>query len=134
MSEENIGLVRRVFDSINDGDSSRALEEAADDFVMDWSNSIGPARGIYRGRQQVQDLWASYLDAFGSLEWIPEEFIEVDESRLIVVNRNRVRGRGSGVEVDAVGAQLWTIHDGKAQSVGLYQTKADALEAAGLSG
>ena len=42
------------------------------------------------------------------------------------------RGRGSGVEVDAVGAQLWTIHDGKAQSVKLYQSKDDALAAAGL--
>jgi hypothetical protein len=31
-----------------------------------------------------------------------------------------------------VGAQLSTIRDGEARSVKLYQSKADALEAAGL--
>lgn len=48
---------------------------------------------------------------------------------LIVVNHIRMRGRGSGVEVDAVGAQLWTIADGEVQGVKLYQSKAEALEA-----
>jgi len=131
---QNVELVRRVFDSVTHGDIDGALEAASEDFVMDWSNSIGPAKGIYRGRERVRELWLSYFDAFESLEWSPEEFIELDESRLIVVNRNRARGRGSGVEVDAVGAQLWTIHDGEAQGFTLYQSRAEALEAAGLSG
>ena len=62
-----------------------------------------------------------------------QEFIEVDDSRLIVVNRSRMRGRGSGAEVDAVGAQLWKLHAGKAESVTIYQSKTEALTAAGLS-
>ena len=94
---------------------------------------MGPDKGVYRGREQVREVWASFVEAFESLRWDPEEFIEVDESRLIVVNHTRMRGRGSGVEVAAVGAQLWTISDGRAQSFKLYQSKRDALEAAGLS-
>jgi len=43
------------------------------------------------------------------------------------------RGRGSGVEVEATGAQVWTIRDGKFQRAKLYQSKAEALEAVGLS-
>ena|SRR5688572_30740614 len=132
MSEANVDLVRRIFESVNRGDADGALAAASDDFEMDWSTSIGPAKGVYRGREQVREVWASYMDAFDSLEWNPEEFIEVDDFRLIVVNHNRARGRGSGAEVDAVGAQLWTLRGGKAQSVKLYQSKADALEAAGL--
>jgi ketosteroid isomerase-like protein len=133
MSQENVELVRRVFDSISRGDIDRALETSADDFEMDWSNSIGPDKGVYRGREQVREFWASFVEAFESLRWDPEEFIEVDESRLIVVNHTRMRGRGSGVEVAAVGVQLWTISDGRAQSLKLYQSKREALEAAGLS-
>ena len=57
----------------------------------------------------------------------------LDESRVIVVNHVRMRGRGSGLDIDAIGVQLWTIIDGKARSNKLYQSKADALEAAGLS-
>ena len=71
MSEENVELVRRIFDSVSRGDVDGALEPTADDFVMDWSNSIGPARGVYRGKKQVRQLWASYLDAFGLLQWNP---------------------------------------------------------------
>ena len=56
----------------------------------------------------------------------------MDDTRVVVVNHVRMRGRGSGVDVDATGVQLWTIKAGEAQRVKLYQSKADALEAAGL--
>ena len=132
MSQENVEVVHRVFDSINRGDVDGALEAAADDIEMDWSNSIGPAKGIYRGIEQVRKVWTSFVEAFDELRWDPREIIEVDECRVIVVNHVWMRGRGSGVEVDAVGAQLWTISEGKGRIVKLYQSKADALEAAGL--
>jgi hypothetical protein len=38
------------------------------------------------------------------------------------------------VEVDATGAQLWTITGGKLRSAKLYQSKAEALDAVGLRG
>lgn len=132
MSEENVEFVRRVFDSINRGDVDAALEAAADDIQADWSNSVGPLKGIYSGKEQVRELWTSFVEAFDELRWDPEEIIEVDDSRVIAVNHVRMRGRESGVEVDAVGAQLWTISEGKGRSLKLYQSKADALEAAGL--
>jgi ketosteroid isomerase-like protein len=133
MSEENIELVRRTIDLWNATEIDQALEELADDFEMDWSNSIGPLKGIYRGRQGVLKLWMSFLDAWDAVQWDPEEIIEVDDARVVVVNHVRMRGRGSGVDVDATGVQLWTIKAGKAQRVKLYQSKADALVAAGLS-
>lgn len=115
MPKQNVEIVRRVFDAVGRGDPEAALAVVADDFEMDWSNSIGPANGIYRGLEEVRELQNSFLDAFDEVRWDPEELIEVDESRLIVVNHTRMRGRGSGVEVDAVGAQLWTIREGVAQ-------------------
>jgi ketosteroid isomerase-like protein len=129
MPGENAELVRRVYDAINRGDIDAAQEVGADDGVWDWSNSIGPAKGVYRGKQQQREFWTSFVEAFEEVRWETEEIVEVDESRLIVVNHVRMRGRGSGVEVDAVGAQLWTIADGEVQAVKLYQSKAEALEA-----
>jgi ketosteroid isomerase-like protein len=134
MSEGNAELVRGVYASINRGDVEGALAPAGDDFRWDWSNSIGPARGVYEGREQAREFWSSFVEAFDTILWDPEEIIEVDESRLIVVNHIRMRGRGSGVEVDATGAQLWTITDGVPRSVKLYQSKGEALEAVGVSG
>jgi ketosteroid isomerase-like protein len=132
MSQENVEVVRRVFDAINRGDVDRALEAAADDIEMDWSSSVGPEQGVYRGKEQIRKLWTSFVEAFDELRWDPEEIIDVDDSRVIAVNHVRMRGRESGVEVDAVGAQLWTISEGKSRSLKLYQSKAEALEAVGL--
>jgi ketosteroid isomerase-like protein len=133
MSQENVELVGRVFEWVNRGDVDRALKELPDDFEVDWSNSIGPVKGVYRGREQIRALLSSFIEAFDSWHWDPQEFIEVDESQLIVINHTRQRGRGSGVEVTATGAQLWMFAGGKAMRLKLYQSKPDALEAVGLS-
>ena len=102
MSTENVEIVRRVFDSINRADIDGALEAAADDFEVDWSNSIGPAKGIYRGKEQVRKVWTSFVEAFDVFRWDAEEIIEVDESRVIAVNHVRMRGRGTN------SASTWT--------------------------
>src|SRR6476469_5224205 len=110
MSQENVEMVRRVNDLFNAAEIEQALDLVDDDLEMDWTNSIGPLKGVYRGREGVVELWKSFLDAWESVRWDPEEV----------------------VEVDAKAAQLWTFRAGRAKRIKLYQSKAEALEAAGL--
>jgi ketosteroid isomerase-like protein len=131
MSQENVEMVRRVIDSINQG--CLALEDASDNFEMDWSNSVGPLKGVYRGEEQVNEVFRSFQEVWDRLRWDIQEVIDLEGGRVLIVNRVRMRGRTSRVEVEATGIQLWTIHDGKLASVKLYQSKLDALEALGLS-
>ena len=133
MSQKNIEMVRATIEAINKGDLDQALEAAHEDFEADWSNSIGPHRGVYRGRERARELFGFFLEAWDEFRWDPEEIIEVDEARVVVVNHIRMRGRGSGVEVEATGAQLWTITGGEVRSLKLYQSKADALGAVGVA-
>jgi ketosteroid isomerase-like protein len=130
---ENVEIVRATIDSLNRGDLDRALEAAHEDFEADWSNSIAPHGGVYRGREQARELFEAFLEAWEEFRWDVQEIVEVDQARVVTVNQVRGRGRGSGVEVDATGAQLWTIAGGKVRSVKLYQSKADAFEAVGLA-
>jgi len=132
MSEENVELVRREFELWNRRDVDGALEMAAADIVMDWSNSRGPAKGVHRGKEEVRKFWGSFLEAFDAMQWEPTEIIELNATQVLVVTHFQARGRGSGIEVDASGAQLWTVRDGEVQSVKLFQSKAEALDAAGL--
>lgn len=127
MPEENVDLVRTTFAAFNDRDFDRALEFVHDDYEMDWSNSIGPMKGVYRGREELQRAWTAFLEAWDEVTWEPEEIVELDDATLIVVNHIRMRGRGSGVPTEAIGAQLWRIDDGLIRSIKLYQSKADAL-------
>jgi ketosteroid isomerase-like protein len=133
MSQANIETVRRAIDSFNRVDIRSAMQEADDDFEMDWSNSIAPQSGVYRGQDQVIRLFESFVDAWDEVHWEPQELIDLDAERVLVVNRVRMRGRASGAEVQAVGAQVWTVRNGRLASVKLFQSKADALEAVSLS-
>jgi ketosteroid isomerase-like protein len=132
MSQENIAVVRRILDAINRGDVDAAIESASEDFEADWSNSRGLLSGIHRGRDEARESLRTFLEPWESLQWEPEEFIELQDDRVVTVSHIRMRGRGSGVEVSASGASIWTIRDGKAAAMKLYQSKAEALEAAGL--
>jgi ketosteroid isomerase-like protein len=132
MSREKVELVHRTIDLFNEGRIDEALQAVGDDFEIDWSNSVGPLKGIYRGRDGIAKLWTAFREAWETVRWDPQEIIDVDESRAIVVNRVHLRGQGSGVDVSATGAQLWTIKDGEVERIKLYQSRSDALEAAGL--
>jgi ketosteroid isomerase-like protein len=100
---------------------------------MDWSNSVGPLKGVYRGVEQVNAVFQSFQEVWDRLRWDVQEVIDLDGGRVLIVNRVRMRGRASHVVVEATGIQVWTIRDGKLASVKLYQSRADALEALGLS-
>jgi ketosteroid isomerase-like protein len=130
MTQENVALVRRTIVFFNRREIARALDATTDDFEIDWSNSIGPLRGVYQGRKEVLRFWESFLEAWKEVRWDLREIIEVDEARVVVVNHVRMRGGGSGVDVEATSAQMWTIKEGKGHRVKLYQSKAEALEAA----
>src|SRR5690242_14465089 len=133
MSQENVELVRGAINSVNRGDIRLAMEKADDDFEMDWSNSIGPLSGVYRGREQVNEFWASFREAWDELRWDMQEVVDLGGEQVLVVNQVRMRGHASRVDVQATGVQVWTIRNGRLVSVKLYQSKAEALEAVGLS-
>src|SRR5215216_5123255 len=131
-SRENVEIVHRIIDSFNAREIDEALQCVADDFEMDWSSSIGPLRGVYRGRGGARTIWALFLDLWTMVRWDPVEVIHVDKSRIIVVNRVQGRARGLGLYVDDTEVQLWTVRGGKAERVKLYRSSSEALDAAGL--
>jgi ketosteroid isomerase-like protein len=52
---------------------------------------------------------------------------------LVAVIHTIARGQGSGIRVENRIAHLWTFRDGKATRFRVYLSRAEALEAAGLS-
>jgi ketosteroid isomerase-like protein len=128
VKSENERLARHVIDLFNRGEIDEALELVDDGFELDWSNSIGVLKGVYRGREAARELWKSFFEMWDDVNWEPEEIIEVDESRLILAIHVRMRGR-DGIEVEATSGQLWTLGEGRGQSIKLYQSKDEALEA-----
>lgn len=72
----------------------------------------------------MEETWAE-------IRLLPEQFIDVDEHRVIVMVRLEARGSASGIEVGGRSAHLWTEKDGKFLRLEVYDTKQEALRAAG---
>jgi ketosteroid isomerase-like protein len=133
MSEENVEKVRRTIAAYNRGDIEEALEEWAPDAVWDWSKGHGFDAGIYRGRDEIRAFWHERLAAFEEIRIEVVGFQEIEDELLIVENIGYVRGR-DGIEAEARSAWVIGFRDGEQTRLTLYQTKQEALEAAGLSG
>jgi ketosteroid isomerase-like protein len=72
-----------------------------------------------------------FLELFEEVRIEFEDLTEVKEGVVVADNLARVRGR-DGIETQARSTWLITIQDGQQTSLTLYQTRAEALEAAGL--
>jgi ketosteroid isomerase-like protein len=129
MPEENVEIVRGILEAISERDLDAAMGLASDDFEADWSNSRGLLSGVHRGLDQARESFTAFLEPWESLRWEPEELIELDDERVLLASHVQMRGHGSGVDVSARGASIWTIRDGKVAAVKLYQSKAEALDA-----
>ena len=128
MSQDLAALVRRGFDAYNRGDVQESLETWAADAVWDWSKSLGPEAGIYRGRDEIRAFWEQYLSAFNEIRFELVEVVESGDDELVVDNVAHLRGR-DGIRVQARSAWLVTARNGELATCKLYQDKQEALEA-----
>jgi ketosteroid isomerase-like protein len=130
MSEQNVATVRAIFDALNGGDLDEALAHLPEDFVLDWSEANSPESGVYRSREQIRAVFERFTEPWSDFEWFESEIIDAGDL-VVRVGGIRGRGEGSGLEVRARGATVWTFRGGKPRSLRLFQSKEEALEAIG---
>jgi ketosteroid isomerase-like protein len=132
MSQENVEMIRGMIDAANRGDWDACIKDAAPGFVWDNSRAIGTDnRVVLTSAERARDFFRELSEIWESFRIEIDEMISIG-NHVVVPHTTHVRGR-DGIEAQARTAWLFTILDGKLERVCLYQDKADALEAAGLS-
>jgi ketosteroid isomerase-like protein len=129
-AEAQIELVRKAIDAFNRRDTDAMIALApAEGFEYDWTRSIAPNRGIYRGIEGMKEFVEDQWSAFDEVRIEPDEYLA--RGRHVVVPAT-VHGRGrGGVSVNARSAQLFTFEDGRLVRITLFQGREEALAAAG---
>ena len=132
MSHENVELVRRFYDRI-DQDGWHAAFAAGLHPDCELIFVAGPQAGTHRGAEQIQAAVADLQAGFDS--WIAEpEEVRESGDQVVVTHHNRLRPKGGeGGELEYRNGFVYTIRDGMIVSAVGYPTPAEALEAAGLS-
>jgi ketosteroid isomerase-like protein len=138
MSQENVEIVRRVFEAVARGDTEAVLSLYDPDVEWDgsrhtWSTVMGDTHAAWHGHEGLRKWSREYYAMWEALDDEVEELIEAGD-RVVSVVTTRARGRASGAEVEwKHNAGVWTVQKGRIVRVVWFPTRAEALEAAGLS-
>jgi ketosteroid isomerase-like protein len=132
MSEENIEIVRKAIEAWNRRDVAAARALWRSDAEVDWSHSQGPLKGVYRGRGETESFQDEFWSTFEKGELKAHGFTQAG-SDVVVPNTAHLRGR-EGIEVIARATLVFTVEHGQITRLRMFQERAEAFEAVGLSG
>ena len=134
MSQENVETLRQGFEGFARGDVEAVLDRLNRD--VDWSPAIGPILGVetLRGTEALRRfLTHDLFEGFDEFRAEPLSFEDLGDDHVLVMVRYVGRGESSGIEMDQKTAALYEFREGKVVTMRDYPTRAEALEAAGLS-
>ena len=130
MSQENIEVVRALFETWNAGDMDAYRElydpEAIMRMAQDW-----PEPGPYVGREAVMREFEQLRQTWDGRDTAEPigDFIDVGDR---VVVRHIWRGVGQGPEAAVELTAVWTVRDGSIVAADYFRDYAEALETLGL--
>jgi ketosteroid isomerase-like protein len=131
MSQENVEVVRRHTEAWNGRDLITLLTLWRSDAEIDWSRSRGPLKGVYCGHRELETFWNEFWSTFEEVQVETHGFTEAG-SEVVTSNTAHMLGR-DGIEVIARSNFVYTVENGQITRLRMFQERAEALEAAGLS-
>lgn len=125
--DDGIQAVLASYEALNRGDIDGTVAVLAADAEWHESQAL-PDAGVFRGRDAVREFLERFLESWQEFHQEIEEVV-VEGDRMALMIHLTARGRGSGAEVDARYAHVWTLNDGEGVRVDAYEDRAAALRA-----
>jgi ketosteroid isomerase-like protein len=150
MSQENVEIARRLFPGPLDLVFALADQEALDaalqplvhaDFEtvtvpgqvpLSGAGAEDPSRPVFYGVEGFVSSFRDWLSAWESWVVTATDFIEADESRVLVMLDVRARSKTHQSRCPSRAPNLLTLRDGRLARPELFFERGQALEAAGL--
>jgi uncharacterized protein len=136
MSQENLEIVRRVYEASARRDTATVL--SLYDPGVEWDMTHHPygemdeGGGSRFGHEGLRAWFRDWYEVFEDFEHECDDLIDAGE-HVVSVGTDHAQGRESGVQVHTQLAGVWTIRHGKVVRVVWFASVEDALEAVGLS-
>jgi ketosteroid isomerase-like protein len=128
----NIEIVKRGFEALDTGGVDAMIELLDPDFEATVPPELSVEPDTYRGHEGMR----RYFAAFEGLDEVRFELVDAVErdNKVVATMVLRARGTDTGIEVEQLAHQVWTIREGKAVRVEAFADRSEALRAAGLAG
>jgi ketosteroid isomerase-like protein len=132
VSEEDVEIVRQVYECVNQGDWERMAELVDPD--VEQLGTVGGLedRSRARGLSEIRQLYENDEEAWDEYRIEPERLIDAGD-RVVVFQLEYQRGKSSGIELVTETASIVDLRDGQVVRMQGYMDRDAALNAAGLS-
>jgi ketosteroid isomerase-like protein len=131
MSQENVEVVRAVYEAWNAGDMDALRERFDPEAIVVRTPQGWPETGPYVGREAVMREIEQWRETFDS--YVTELIGDIIEAADRVVVRQVWHGVGQGPESHLESTVVYTLRKGRIFLVEYFWDHTEALEAVGLS-
>jgi ketosteroid isomerase-like protein len=138
MSEENMEVVQRAYEIFNrwgvhpEEQTNPEMPPLLHPEIEFHTHPTAPEAGVYRGRDAVIEYHENVFRQFESVRIEVEEAFPAGDC-VVLLTRQHTIPRGSGAEITQNVVDLWMIRDGLLAKRVPFASRAEAVEAAGLS-
>jgi ketosteroid isomerase-like protein len=139
MSEENVEVVRQVFEDfrvgVERGDPAAFFdsERVPDDYEIVMPEGGAIVKSVLRGREDWLEFFRTWTEDFEDWSFRVVRLIPADANRVVALTTQSGVGMGSGTPVELEMGQVFELAEGRLIRVRWYLSYAQALKAAGLS-
>jgi ketosteroid isomerase-like protein len=129
---ENLDLVRSIYADWERG-SYRSVEWAHPE--IEYVNADGPHPGTRVGLTEMAEGWRRLLSAWSEFHTEAEEYVELDDGRVLVLATFGGTARFIGLDIRdgrSKGANVFELEDGKVRKLILYWNRERALADLGI--
>jgi ketosteroid isomerase-like protein len=131
MSQQDVDTVREFLQQFEAGDRVSWRGYFAEDVIWDMSRSTLMSAGVYEGHDGVERFFTDWLGTWDDYEIEHREVLDAGDC-VVVVFKQRGRGKASGIFTERDFAGVYELEGGKVVRYREYETRDDALRASGL--
>jgi ketosteroid isomerase-like protein len=132
VSSDNLEIVQRGFDAFNERGVEGIIPFVDPEFEATTPPNLASEPDTYRGHEGIRRWFESFYEVMDQIRWDASDFQQVGD-KVVVEFTLRARGKTTGLDFGQDAVMVWSLHDGRAIRVELFETLDEALAAAGGS-
>jgi uncharacterized protein len=129
VSEQNLEIVRRGFDAFNEGGVEGIVPMIDPEFEATTPPNLASEPDTYRGPDGIRRWFDSFDEVMEAIRWDAHRFQQVGD-KVVVEFTLRARGKTTGLDFGQDAVMVWSLRDGRAIGVELFETLEEAVAAA----
>jgi ketosteroid isomerase-like protein len=129
VSGENVDFVERGFEAFNEGGVEGILPFIHPEFEATTPPNLASEPDTYRGHDGIRRWFDSFDEVMDGIRWDAHDFQQAGD-KVVVEFTLRARGKTTGLDFGQDAVMVWSLRDGKAIRVELFESLDEALKAA----